>query len=61
MQQLTVVFSSGQSRNSRVILISRKSVRAVHYGTQLVVASSDEWFEYENEEEEEDPQAATTT
>lgn len=37
MQQLTVVFSSGQSRNSRVILISRKSVRAVHYGTQLVV------------------------
>lgn len=60
MQQLTVVFSSGQSRNSRVILISRKSVRAVHYGTQLVVASSDEWFEYENEEEE-DPQAAKTT
>lgn len=37
MQLLTVVFSSGQSRNSRVILISRKSVRAVHYGTQLFV------------------------
>lgn len=37
MQQLTVVFSSGQSRNGRVILISHKSVRAVHYGTQLVV------------------------